>query len=31
MKIEYIREFMDLAETLNYSASSGRLYISQPP
>lgn len=30
MKIEYIREFMDLAETLNYSASSGRLYISQP-
>lgn len=30
MKLEYIREYLDLTETLNYSVSSRRLYISQP-
>lgn len=30
MKIEYLKEYLDLAETMNYSLSAGRLYISQP-
>lgn len=30
MKIEYLYEFLDLVETMNYSLSASRLYISQP-
>ena len=30
MKLEYLREFLDLTETLNYSLSAGRLFLSQP-